>query len=277
MAKLGDTFNTLATLAGISPEDGQLKAFLSNVAVSEYDLPDEIANKIQSSLLTIDAAKNHPQIKSHFFAQAYDGLDKELTGLMGDLPEEVKAEILAEKSSTKRASLLVGKVKELEGKKGGASTTDKAQIQKQIDDLNAAIVAEKQAAQQAAEAIRTEYESKITDLHLNNILTGYKYATPISLDANIKIAKTLLSESLAQKGLQVVNENGLTIKTKDNMDYYENNQKVDVSKFADAVLAQHKLLAANEPEQAPRHTPQNTTGLNAWAAEAARSAEQLNA
>ena len=283
--KLGELINTLAKFSGIPEDDGQLKSFLSNTSVIDYDVPVEMAQKLQSltNLISKESAKNNPEIKGHYFSQAYDGLDRELSGLMNELelPEELKNKLIAEKSSTKRATLLAKEVRELEKSKSSAGKEDKNEIQRQINELNAAILTEKENTQKTVNDLTGKYEGKIKDLHLTNILAAYNYATPISKEANIGLAKSILTNEITTKELQIVNgENGLSLKTKDGMDYFVNNQKLETKDFVEGVLASHKLLATAPPATPPANPPSTggqTPPTNKFAARAAELASQNNA
>src|SRR6478735_9692378 len=101
MAKLNEFLKSLIIKAGSSVDEEAIKAALSTIAV-DTEVKDELVSVIERGLLSIDSAKNnHPDIKRHYYASAYNGLDSELDRLIEDekLPDEVVTELKAEKSS----------------------------------------------------------------------------------------------------------------------------------------------------------------------------------
>ncbi len=101
---IGEVFNNLALKAGIRPDDESLKVLLASPELINIKVTDELVSAIDKGLLNIEAAKNnHPDIKKKYFADAYDGVDKFLLGLVDDetfTPEDA-AEIKSERSTTK--------------------------------------------------------------------------------------------------------------------------------------------------------------------------------
>lgn len=86
-----DFLKELAIKAGVKIEDEKIKPLLAAPELANINIPDELITGIDNGLLSLDAAKNnHSVIKGHYFSQAYDGLDKELTRFIDDnkLPEE---------------------------------------------------------------------------------------------------------------------------------------------------------------------------------------------
>src|ERR1044071_4304051 len=157
-----DFLKELAIKAGVKIEDEKIKPLLAAPELANINIPDELITGIDNGLLSLDAAKNnHSAIKGHYFSQAYDGLDKELTRFIEDnkLPDDIKNEILAEKSSTKRAVLLAAKIKDLEEKKASSGKGEKDSLQQQINELNNQLRTEKDKEA----GIRAEYEKKLKD------------------------------------------------------------------------------------------------------------------
>lgn len=261
MSQLGELLNKLAIQSGIDANDEGLKALLSNPTVSAYDVPDAIASSIQSNLLTVESAKHNPTLKSHFYALAYNGLDTELNGLMTELgiDDTLKSELMKETSSTKRASLLTKKVKELESKKANGDGGDKTKLTEQINALNEQIANEKQSRTELETNLRKGFLDEKKSLLLENILSGYNYAMPISQEANVMTAVNLLNSELAQQGLKVdlTEDNKLSLITSEGTKFFDKNVAVDVKTYVDGVLGKHKLIQtkpANQPAPAP--TPQ---------------------
>lgn len=262
MANLGEFLNALFINAGVELENDTLKNIVTKVATSEID--QALVDKFNQNYLTLNSAKNNPELKKHFYAVAMNGLDTELETTMTELSlnEDVINEIRGEKSSFKKASLLAKKIKSLEAEKSSATTkTDKAEIQAKIDSLNAEVVKVRAEKEQAVKEVEARYKNEINDILLSNTFGSYEYALPTSKDANVKLAKSLFMEEVAKKGYNVaLDNNEFKLVTADGMEVYENNQRVGFKDFTDRLLAQHKLLkVAGEQSQTTTQTQQQTT------------------
>src|SRR3972149_3148251 len=119
MANICEYINRLAQSAGIAKDDKALVDFLSNSEVSKISIADEVAGKIEKSLLTFDSAKNHPELKKHYTAQALNGVDSAIDTLADELglDDTTKAEIKAETSSYKKVPIVAKKARDLAVKK----------------------------------------------------------------------------------------------------------------------------------------------------------------
>jgi predicted nucleic acid-binding protein len=262
MANLGEFLNALFTNAGVEIENDTLKNITTKSATVEID--QALVDKFNQNYLTLNSAKNNPELKKHFYAVAMNGLDTELETTMTELSltEDVINEIRGEKSSFKKASLLAKKIKSLEAEKSSATTkTDKAEIQAKIDSLNAEVVKVRAEKEQAVKEVEARYKNEINDILLSNTFGSYDFALPTSKDANVKLAKSLFMEEVTKKGYNIaLDNNEFKLVTADGMDVYENNQRVGFKDFTDRLLAQHKLLkVAGEQTPANQQTQTQTT------------------
>ena len=262
MANLGEFLNALFTNAGVEIENDTLKNITTKSATVEID--QALVDKFNQNYLTLNSAKNNPELKKHFYAVAMNGLDTELETTMTELSltEDVINEIRGEKSSFKKASLLAKKIKSLEAEKSSATTkTDKTEIQAKIDSLNAEVVRVRAEKEQAVKEVEARYKNEINDILLSNTFGSYDFALPTSKDANVKLAKSLFMEEVTKKGYNIaLDNNEFKLVTADGMDVYENNQRVGFKDFTDRLLAQHKLLkVAGEQTSANQQTQTQTT------------------
>jgi hypothetical protein len=269
MSQLGELINRMAVQSGIDANNEGLVALLSNVAVSTYDIPDAIAASMGANLMTLDSAKNNPTIKSHFKAEVYNGLDTEVNSLMADLglPADVITELGMEKSSTKRVSLLTKKVKEIEASKVAADGGNTIELTNQINALNQTIATEKTGRVEFEAGLKTQYQGEKKDLLVGNMLSAYDYAMPISKEANVMTASSLVATELSQQGLKVVldDNNNLQLLTEAGTEHFDNNAKVDVRGFMDSTLGKHKLLQAKPAGGTPPSTTPPVTPTPAGA------------
>lgn len=259
--KLGDFLDKLARSAGVTEDNESLKKALSNIQVADYDLPDDLANSINTGLLTKEAAKAHPELNQYFKKQVLDGLDQTIVRIADEyaLPDELKTELIAEKNSYKRVPLLISKIKDLTEKKASASKGDKAEFEKQIADLNEQVKAIKAEKETAISQINQEWNGKLIDNYETGALSQYKYGGTFELSDNVLIAKNKVNAYLKEKGLvKVLNGNAIDIQQEGGTPYYEGNQKMTFKDITDKVLATSKMLQNSTPGT-PAPTPANGT------------------
>lgn len=251
-----DFLKELAVKAGVNIDDEIIKPLLAAPELANINIPDQLITGIDNGLLSLDAAmNNHPRIKGRYFSEAYDGLDKELNRFIEDhkLPDDVKAEILAEKSSTKRAVLLAAKIKSLEEQKANSGKGEKDTLQQQINDLNAQLRAEKDKEA----GIRAEYEGKLKDVKmgytLGSLLGGYKTIYD-ELDGEVKdiTLKAIINKSLNADAAEfTVDESGqLILRKKDGTNFFgEDNRLLTPKSYLDKIMSRDKIIKVSDQNQ----------------------------
>jgi hypothetical protein len=253
---VADFLKELAIKAGVKIEDESIKPLLAAPELANINIPDELITGIDNGLLSLDAAKNnHSAIKGHYFSQAYDGLDKEIARFIDDhkLPDEIKNEILSEKSSTKKAVLLAAKIKSLEEQKANSGKGEKDTLQQQINDLNAQLRAEKDKEA----GIRSEYEGKLKDVKmgytLGSLLGGYKTIYD-ELDGEVKdiTLKAIINKSLNADAAEfTVDDAGqLVLRKKDGSNFFgEDNRLLTPKSYLDKIMSRDKILKVSDQNQ----------------------------
>jgi hypothetical protein len=288
MAILGEAINNLAMAAGISADNEHLKSVLSSPTISNATIPDELISAINSNLMNLESAKNNPELSKHFKATIYNGVDNELLNTLketGDY-ESIKEVIDAERSSTKKMSLAIKKIKEL-----AANTTNKGELKdyqekiniltRQINEINAQKASE---VQSITEKLNNEFSTKLEGLAYENLLSSKKLANPLGWEKDLLTlaAKTEISKALESKGyIKKMTEKGFELQTKEGTQVFENNKVVNFNDFADRVLLDKKLLEVANASQPNTATQPNqgaarlaTNGkLSKWAAKAMQTAD----
>lgn len=257
---LGEFLNASFKDIGVSIEDGALKELVTKVAT--MDISDDLVTKFNQNYLTEQAAKANPRIIGHFKAQLYNGLDDELKPLYDELeiPDDIKSELSSINSSTKRASALVRKVKELTEKKAGASKGEKGELNDQITALNNQIKEINKVRQEEIQKLQSEHNGKLDDLYMSQFLGTQKYANELIAGQNFLLPKSEIDKALKEKGLiRKLVGNEFILQTEQGTDYFEANTKVDFKSFGQKVLADKKYLAVTEP---PKPTQPTTTVTN---------------
>jgi hypothetical protein len=230
--KLSDFIKNNAVLSGIKEDDAKLVTLLT--ATQTIDMDDALAAPMQSSFMTMDAAKNNPTLKSHFTAQALKTVDSNIEELMAkyEFPDEDSTEIKGIKSSYERIAKLTDKLAQLQEKKFKVPATDKdgklkEKLENDLRDAKAEVV-----------KTRTDYETKLaekdkewggkldgikTDLAYENILAPLKYAMSNKLTPQEKVlmAKSVVNAKLNDLGVVLnLEDNKLIPKTKAGTAYY---------------------------------------------------------
>ena len=247
--------NQLAQKAGIAKDDKALEAINSNANLLTVQVDDKLAMAVNSSLLTVAAAKENDEIKTHFRATYFNGVDSRLMTALSELDydqptlDALKSKLESEKSTPEKAVLLAAEIKRLEREKATAALKgDKADKQAEIDRLHGMLADLKKQMKAELEAKDGTVAAMQLDYEMNSVLAGYNFAFPKEMPLKVKLqtAKALLTEAAKAKGAVIVNEDGaLKLKKPDGGNYFdESHQPVDFTKFADGVFAQNKVLVA---------------------------------
>lgn len=250
--KLSEFISGLIKKAGGNVEDEKIKTALAAVDAN-IELQDELVTAIDHGLISIENAKNnHPEIKKHYTALAYNGLDSELDRLMEDekFDEAIITEIKNEKSSTKRAALIARKIKELEASKAGQGKAETKTLNEKIAELNG----ELRKIKDNEGVIKAEYEGKLRDKDMGyskrNLLASYSTIHD-KLDPDTKniIVNAIIDKNLKAKGYKFdLDDNGnLIIATKDgSAAFSEDHTPLTPKRFLDGVMANENLLVVSE-------------------------------
>lgn len=246
------TIINLAKKAGVNTDDAAVKDLTGYTELAKIEIDDSLANSLETNLLTVDSAKNNRDIANHFKAQAFNGLDAELDAVMAELGlgDDVKTEMKAITSSTKRAASLAKKIKELEAAKAGADNKgEKIDFQKKIDEITSQLKAENQKIADEKNALINKHNLEMIDMHLLNSLTGFNYANDnLSKNLQLTLAKQVVTNDLMKEKAKLILENGqLIIKSQDDLDYQDaKNNKVNFQEFIERSLGANNLLKASD-------------------------------
>ena len=217
-------------------------------ATATLELPAEFEGKF----LTRKAAENDPLLKSHYFAQAYNGIDSTLKQTLTDLGLDTEAmnSLLQEKATGKNVAAALKKIQELEAAKVGSNKGEKAELQNEINALKANLAAANTAKEAEITQLKAQFENELVGFQIDNTLSSYNYGDrPEDKSKGVVLAKHFLNSAIQEKGLKIVKtDSGIVLKTKDNTDYYENNKLVSFKDLADGIMASNKLIAITDPK-----------------------------
>lgn len=252
--KVADFLKALATKAGVKIDENEaLKTALASLP-PELEVADEVVTAIDNGLLSISAAKNnHPEISKYYKALALNAIDTELERFWeGEkLPDDVIGQLKADGLSTaQRAILLAKQLKELEGKKIGASKVDKDQHQQQLAALNDELRKIKEERQADLAKHAEEKHSIRKDFYLGTLLNSYKTRFD-DLDSATKqtVLNNIINKNLAAKKakLQVDDAGNLTLVGEDGTNVFGDDHRTLTPKaFLDKVMADEKIVVVNE-------------------------------
>lgn len=239
--KIGEVINILAIKAGLAPDSDDLKTLLSAPELMAVDVPESISEALDKSLLSVEAAKNnHPDVKKKYAADIYDGIDKLLMTLIASdtFEQSDLDEIKAERSTSKKAELIITKLKEA---KKNAKPADKDAINEQIKAAHEAA----RLAKQEVEQIKNDYEGKIKDIYkkaaLKSLFSQYKTIyDELPVDAKEYALEGLINKALQDKNAEFsTDEHGnLQLIGKDGSNVFgSNHAQLTTQSFVDQTLA----------------------------------------
>ena len=265
--KLHSFLFSLAEKAGIDPKDSGLTEILSNAALDNVEISKDLESSINKSLLSVvDAKNNHPEIKTHYFAEIMANVDRSLDDFYAasGLDKSVIDEVSKERSSTKRIALLGTKLKEVIEKAG--TTTKKApevdSLNQQINVLNDQLRVEKEGRKADNDKAKGEMTTFKTELNLNN-KTGSVKTIYDELPSDVRAIsiRNILEKELQDSNASfILDENGsLKLQKRDGSNYFdENNRQLTVDDFINKTLAKNKILKQSAPNsEQPGATPNN--------------------
>ena len=268
--KLGDFLNTLAAKSKIDLDFGTL----SNKKLDELnqiELDDTVITQFDSSLMSLDGAKNNPEVLNHFKPIILKAVDNKYAILaekygLGD-------DFTNEKNTYKKADLLEQKIDaklaELEAQKGKGGNAEKEQLlAKQLGELQTQLSTLTETSKNEVKSVTDRYENEITEMYVKNVLAGKKFATKdLPIEVNTQMARLLIDKQLKDKGAMLVRKDGelkLVQAALPDMDFYMDNKPVSFSDFTNKILADNKLLEVSQPATQTQQQTQvvQSTNLN---------------
>ena len=261
--KLGDFLNTLARKGNIEIDF----ATLANVKLDELnkiEIDDSVTGQFDSALMSLDGAKNNPLVLNHFKPIILKAADDKFALLAEKYG--FSDDVLNEKSTYKKFDILETKLEEkikaIEEKQGTTGNKEKeAQLTKQLQDLQAQLTSVSAQKDSDLKALRDSHESELTQMSVNSVLSGFKFATKdLPADVNTQIARTLIDSQLKTNGAQLIRKDGqlkLVQSANPELDYLDASHKpLSFSDLATKVLADNKLLevSSTQSQQTQQHT-----------------------
>ena len=103
----GEFLNTMAAKLG-AQQNPHLVSLLANNQLTQAEIHDDLANLLNTGLMSLDGAKNNSDVQNHFKPIILKGVDERLDAIAKQFGFET--ELAAEKSTYKRAEIIASKM-----------------------------------------------------------------------------------------------------------------------------------------------------------------------
>lgn len=258
---IGEFLNTMAAKLG-AQQNPHLVSLLANNQLTQAEIHDDLANLLNTGLMSLDGAKNNSDVQNHFKPIILKGVDERLDAIAKQFGFET--ELAAEKSTYKRAEIIASKMQALidaEKNKNGQPSEKENQLNQQLQQLQSQLQTAIAAKDSEIAQLKQAHESQLLSMLIDAELGDKPYANDaIPRNVNVMTARNLVDAMLKEKGIVAINDNGtLRLKQAANptLDYMDEGFKpVSYSSFADKVLADSKMLRVSTAgKQQPTQQP----------------------
>ena len=258
---IGEFLNTMAAKLG-AQQNPHLVSLLANDQLTQAEIHDDLANLLNTGLMSLDGAKNNSDVQNHFKPIILKGVDERLDAIAKQFGFET--ELAAEKSTYKRAEIIASKMQSLidaEKNKNGQPSEKENQLNQQLQQLQSQLQTAIAAKDGEIAQLKQAHESQLLSMLIDAELGDKPYANDaIPRNVNVMTARNLVDAMLKEKGVIAINDNGtLRLKQAANptLDYMDEGFKpVSFSSFADKVLADSKMLRVSTAgKQQPTQQP----------------------
>lgn len=261
---IGEFLNTMASKLGLQ-QDPNLVSLLSNAQFANVDVNDDLANRFNTGLMSLEGAKNNSDVQNHFKPIILKAVDNQFETIAKQYGFE--SELAAEKSTYKRAEMIAGKIQALidaEKGKGGQASEKENQLTQQIQQMQSQLQALSESKNSEIAQLKKAHEDQMLSMLINSELGDKPYANDsIPRNVNVMTARNLVDAMLKEKGVIAINDNGvLRLKQAANptLDYVDEGYKpVSFASFADKILADSKMLRVSQAGKQAAATTQTTT------------------
>ncbi len=255
--KTGELLLSLLENAGMDVSDASLK----DIASITTTIPDSALPILQSMMTAEQAipwAKNNGEVKKHFFAQAYRGIDANIheTADNAGLDEATVQAIRSEKNTGQKQILLANALKDqlstLKDNKPAGGKEVQDQYKAEIDKL-----------QKMIGDTKAEYEGKLSEkdsFHkgfvlnskIDSVLGQQKWSENYPVEMRSQLGKLAIENKLKNIGATAILDESGEIKfvriDNPELEYFDNtNKKITFTSLAAQTLAENKFLAASTP------------------------------
>lgn len=261
--KLTDFLNSVAGKTNQQTNENFV-ALLKDAALQNVEINDDLARAMDSSLMSLNGAKNNDEVARHFKALALKSADDRLNAFAQAL-NIADDDFTAENNTYKRIDLLRDKVQNLlkDSPILANNAQEVARLTRELKSLEQKLTAATQDKDAALQSLKAEHAKEMLSQLVNFELSGKQYSnTAIENATNVTIARAVLQDALAKKGAIVVNENGsLQLKQAANPELSlldDGNRPVSFSDFTNQTLAAAHLLKVNDGNTGANNSSSNS-------------------
>ena len=240
MAKLGDLIRSINQQVN----SNELEALAGASGVQEIEVQDDTLNEVSEKLkglMSVEAAKNNPQLSEHFKKQLHPTIKGEILGNIDtDISQNTKdlfgEEALKEFEGLDYTGDKVKKVFELSKKMIESKSADENlkkqhdNLKKQLKELEGNFNNELQQKQKELETAQSDFKNKLIQKEFSNLMSKYKLGDKYQ-DEFIKNALTEnMFKTVKKKANLIFNEDGEIVpRSADDpsLELYEGNKKVE--------------------------------------------------
>lgn len=261
----------LIALAKKAKVDIENEVFKDAMSTPDFDrvlVPDEVFTGIDNGLLDMEAAKNnYPDIKRHYYAQAYDMIDKTVIAEAQEakLDEAIINELKNIQSTPEKVKFINRKMREHEAKKQSSGKIDKEAWLQEKAEMQELL----RQAKEEVPKIKADFEAQLRAEKMTyakrQALSRIKTIDE-DLDPDVRQA---MHEAIINSGLKKMNAkfdvdaNGdlILLSHEDGIVYDEGHRPVNANSFMEKVFADSKRLKITEPtaqSAATKYTPTPT-------------------
>lgn len=229
----------------------------------EVDIPVELGNVLGQKLMSLDSAKNEPQLKSHFLGNLRNGFFGNIKALLKkNGVSEDELDILFKDDSGSISDVTFSAFEKLIAAKTKGSDSD-PDVKKENKRLNDELAAMKEGYIPKAEVekIKSEWENDIVSSAKKTEFLKQKWSKLYPEDVRAHLAEIKLTEELNKMGAIIVRKDGeLKLFRKDNKDleYFDtSNKNVTFTDLVDHVMTTNKFKDVSGTTDTPTPTTLN--------------------
>lgn len=260
MKTIGNLIEGLFKKIGVDPTKVDI---LKPLLELPTEIADEYATKLETSLLTVEAAKSNPEVLKVLRQSILSPLDDAMNSIIKEKGLHPGEEFAIEKNTYLKLPMLAKLIEEETAKKAVGQSKEGVNetLKKQSEEFERKEAGYQSQLKEMTEGIKkkeNEFSSTRADdlrtFEVHKKLLGKKYSFPEKMDINVKVnsAYGVISTELAKKGWKIIRDEIGQLKIVDKDDspvYNDKRDLVQTDSFFDAALAENGLLQINDPQQ----------------------------
>ena len=254
---VGEFLNAMAVSTGLEQDSPELKLILSDPNLTKVEVPKEFDTLVSEKfkgMVTLESAKNNPDIKKHFTYSALSGIDATIDRLAKDefgMDDEYVSSLKKLDTTGKRLTEFARKVKELSEKKAPANDDEKLKKHnEEVKRLNQQLLESQEKFAREKTEIENRFLTSSKERALTELFQNYKYSNTVPKDVQLDVARSLFNKNVRENNLKIAfDENGDNPRLLTDQDtaVFINNKEVNMNQYVESLLAKNNLLEIAAP------------------------------